>query len=133
MRRYGRILQRNINKFSQKLFFGLSGSSLKWSVPREWKDTFYLLYMAKTSVLARNEKRRKLIEKYALKRAAMKASGDLEGLQSLPKNSSPSRFKNRCAITGRSSGYLRDFGLSRIKFRELANEGKIPGVRKSSW
>lgn len=89
--------------------------------------------MAKTSVLARNEKRRKLIEKYAAKRAALKAAGDLEGLQKLPKNSSPSRFKNRCAITGRSSGYLRDFGLSRIKFRELANEGKIPGVRKSSW
>ncbi len=89
--------------------------------------------MAKTSVLARNEKRRKLIEKYAVKRAALKASGDLEGLQKLPKNSSPTRYKNRCAATGRSSGYLRDFGLSRIKFRELANEGKIPGVRKSSW
>ena len=89
--------------------------------------------MAKTSVLARNEKRRKLIEKYATKRAALKAAGDSEGLQNLPKNSSPSRFKNRCAITGRSRGYLRDFGLSRIKFRELANEGKIPGVRKSSW
>lgn len=89
--------------------------------------------MAKKSVLARNDKRRKLIEKYAAKRAALKASGDLEGLQKLPKNSSPSRFKNRCAITGRSNGYLRDFGLSRIKFRELANEGRIPGVRKSSW
>ncbi len=89
--------------------------------------------MAKTSVLARNEKRRKLIEKYATKRAALKAAGDMEGLQKLPKNSSPSRYKNRCAITGRSNGYLRAFGLSRIKFRELANEGKIPGVRKSSW
>lgn len=89
--------------------------------------------MAKTSVLARNEKRRKLIEKYAVKRAALKAAGDLEGLQMLPKNSSPTRYKNRCAATGRSNGYLRDFGLSRIKFRELANEGKIPGVRKSSW
>lgn len=89
--------------------------------------------MAKTSVLARNEKRRKLIEKYAAKRAALKAAGDLEGLQKLPKNSSPTRYKNRCAATGRSNGYLRDFGLSRIKFRELANEGKIPGVRKSSW
>ncbi len=89
--------------------------------------------MAKTSVLARNEKRRKLIEKYAAKRAALKAAGDYEGLQKLPRNSSPARYKNRCAATGRSSGYIRDFGLSRIKFRELANEGKIPGVRKSSW
>lgn len=91
------------------------------------------LPMAKTSVIARNEKRRKLIEKYAAKRAALKAAGDYQGLQALPKNSSPVRYKNRCALTGRSKGYLRDFGLSRIKFRELANEGKVPGVRKSSW
>ena len=91
------------------------------------------LCMAKKSQLARNDKRAKLIEKYAVKRAALKAAGDSIGLQKLPKNSSPTRYKNRCAITGRSRGYLRDFGLSRIKFRELANEGKIPGVRKSSW
>lgn len=89
--------------------------------------------MAKTSVLARNEKRAKLIEKYAAKRAQLKAEGNWEELQKLPKNSSPVRYKNRCGITGRSKGYLRDFGLSRIKFRELANEGKVPGVRKSSW
>lgn len=89
--------------------------------------------MAKKSQLARNDKRKKLIEKYAVKRAALKAAGDWEGLQALPKNSSPSRYKNRCAATGRANGYIRDFGLSRIKFRELANEGKIPGVRKSSW
>ncbi len=89
--------------------------------------------MAKASQLARNDKRKRLIEKYAVKRAALKAAGDLEGLQKLPKNSSPSRYKNRCAATGRANGYIRDFGLSRIKFRELANEGKIPGVRKSSW
>ncbi len=89
--------------------------------------------MAKTSQLARNDKRAKLIAKYANKRAELKAAGDWEGLQKLPKNSSPVRYKNRCAITGRSRGYLRDFGLSRIKFRELANEGKVPGVRKSSW
>lgn len=89
--------------------------------------------MAKASQLARNDKRKRLIEKYAAKRAALKAVGDLEGLQKLPKNSSPSRYKNRCAATGRANGYIRDFGLSRIKFRELANEGKIPGVRKSSW
>lgn len=89
--------------------------------------------MAKKSTVARNEKRKKLVVKYAAKRAALKAAGDNEGLQKLPKNSSPSRVKNRCSITGRSHGYLRRFGLSRIKFRELANEGKIPGVRKSSW
>ena len=89
--------------------------------------------MAKKSVVARNEKRAKLIEKYAVKRAQLKAEGNWEALQELPKNSSPVRYKNRCVITGRSKGYLRDFGLSRIKFRELANEGKVPGVRKSSW
>ncbi len=89
--------------------------------------------MAKKSVVARNEKRAKLIEKYAVKRAQLKAEGNWEALQELPKNSSPVRYKNRCGITGRSKGYLRDFGLSRIKFRELANEGKVPGVRKSSW
>ena len=89
--------------------------------------------MAKTSVIARNQKRVKLVEKYAEKRAALKAAGDWEGLQKLPKNSAASRIKNRCAITGRGRGYLRAFGLSRIKFRELAREGKIPGVKKASW
>jgi len=89
--------------------------------------------MAKTSVTARNEKRKKLVAKYAVKRATLKAAGDNVGLQKLPKNSSPSRVKNRCSITSRGRGYMRKFGLSRIKFRELANEGKIPGVRKSSW
>jgi small subunit ribosomal protein S14 len=89
--------------------------------------------MARTSILARNEKRKSLIQKFAAKRAALKAAGDWDGLQALPKNSSPVRYKNRCEITGRGKAYLRDFGLSRIKFRELANEGKIPGVRKSSW
>ena len=89
--------------------------------------------MAKTSVLARNNKRAKLIAKYAEKRKALKEAGDWAGLQKLPKNSSPVRFKNRCFLTGRSHGYMRDFGLSRIAFRELANEGKIPGIRKSSW
>lgn len=89
--------------------------------------------MAKKSVIARNEKRAKLIAKYAEKRAQLKAEGNWEALQNIPKNASPVRYKNRCGVTGRSKGYLRDFGLSRIKFRELANEGKIPGVRKSSW
>ncbi len=89
--------------------------------------------MAKTSQLARQAKRVKLVAKYATKRAALKAAGDFEGLQKLPKNSSPVRLKNRCAITGRPHGYLRAFGLSRIQFRELAREGKIPGVKKASW
>lgn len=89
--------------------------------------------MAKKSQLARLEKKRKMVKKYAAKRAALKAAGDWEGLQKLPKNSSPVRIKNRCAVSGRSRGYLRAFGLSRIQFRELAREGKIPGVKKASW
>ncbi len=89
--------------------------------------------MAKTSVVARNQKRIRLSQKFAKKREELKAAGDLEGLQKLPKNSSIVRIKNRCFLTGRSKGYMRDFGLSRIAFRELANEGKIPGIKKSSW
>ena len=89
--------------------------------------------MAKTSQLARNIKREKLVAKYATKRAELKASGDWEGLQKLPKNASPVRVKNRCMVSGRSHGYMRAFGLSRIAFRELAREGKIPGVKKASW
>lgn len=89
--------------------------------------------MARKSIVARNIKRERMYQKYAEKRAALKAAGDMEGLQKLPRNSSPSRRKNQCAFTGRTKGYLRDFGMSRIKFRELANEGMIPGVRKSSW
>ena len=89
--------------------------------------------MAKTSQLAKNAKRIKLSAKFAEKRAALKAAGDYEGLQKLPKNASPIRVKNRCAITGRPRGYMRDFGISRIMFRELAREGKIPGVKKASW
>lgn len=89
--------------------------------------------MAKASQIARNNKKIKLVARFAEKRAALKLAGDSAGLQKLPKNSSPSRVKNRCAVTGRSRGYLRDFGLSRIAFRELAREGKIPGVKKASW
>jgi small subunit ribosomal protein S14 len=89
--------------------------------------------MAKKSVIARNQKRAKLIARYAKKRAELKAAGDSEGLQKLPRNASPVRFKNRCDITGRARGFMRPFGLSRIKFRELATEGKIPGIKKSSW
>lgn len=97
------------------------------------RETRLFSYMAKTSQLARNAKREKLVAKYAVKRAALKAAGDFEGLQKLPKNSSPVRIKNRCAVSGRGRGYLRAFGLSRIQFRELAREGKIPGVKKASW
>lgn len=89
--------------------------------------------MAKTSQLARLAKREKLVAKYAAKRAALKEAGDVEGLQKLPRNASPVRLKNRCAITGRSRGYMRAFGLSRIQFREMAREGHIPGVKKASW
>ncbi|MBU6214237.1 30S ribosomal protein S14 [Patescibacteria group bacterium] len=89
--------------------------------------------MAKTSQLARLAKKERLVKKYAAKRAALKLSGDSEGLQKLPRNSSPVRLKNRCTVTGRSRGYMRVFGLSRIQFREMAREGKIPGVKKASW
>lgn len=89
--------------------------------------------MAKKSQWARLAKKQRLVKKYAAKRAALKAAGDSVGLQKLPRNSSPVRVKNRCAVSGRSRGYLRAFGLSRIQFRELAREGKIPGVKKASW
>jgi small subunit ribosomal protein S14 len=89
--------------------------------------------MAKKSQIARQAKREKLVAKYAVKRAAFKAEGNFDGLQKLPKNSSPVRLKNRCAVSGRSRGYLRAFGLSRIEFRNMARSGKIPGVKKASW
>ena len=89
--------------------------------------------MAKKSIIARDEKRKKMIAQYAAKRAELKAMGDLEGLARLPRNSSPTRFKNRCFETGRARGYMRQFGLSRISFREHASKGEIPGITKSSW
>jgi small subunit ribosomal protein S14 len=89
--------------------------------------------MAKKSNLARDAKRRQMIDKYAAKRAELKAAGDWEGLAGLPRNSSPTRRRNRCAETGRARGYMRQFGLSRIAFREHASRGEIPGVTKSSW
>lgn len=89
--------------------------------------------MAKKSAVARDEKRKNMIEKYAAKRAELKAAGDQEGLQKLPRNSSPSRYKNRCAETGRPHAFMRRFGLSRLSFREHASKGEIPGVTKSSW
>jgi len=89
--------------------------------------------MAKESMKAREVKRAKLVDKYAEKRKALKEAGDYDALQKLPRNSSPVRLHNRCKLTGRPKGYLRQFGLSRICFREMANQGLIPGVKKSSW
>jgi small subunit ribosomal protein S14 len=89
--------------------------------------------MAKESVKARELKRQALVAKYAEKRKAMKAAGDWEGLDKLPKNASPVRLHNRCKLTGRPRGYMRKFGISRVTFRELASAGKIPGITKSSW
>lgn len=89
--------------------------------------------MAKKSVLARDAKRLKMIAKYADKRAELKAAQDWEGLAGLPRNSSPTRRTNRCFETGRARAYMRQFGLSRIAFREHAVKGEIPGITKSSW
>ncbi len=89
--------------------------------------------MAKKSLIAREAKRRRMVTKYAAKREALKKAGEWEALQRLPRNASPVRLRNRCSFTGRSRGYIRKFGISRIVFREMALEGKIPGVRKSSW
>ena len=89
--------------------------------------------MAKESMKAREVKRAKLAAKYAAKRAALKAAGDYAALDKRPKNSSPVRLHNRCSLTGRPKGYMRDFGLSRIQFREMASQGLIPGVKKASW
>ena len=89
--------------------------------------------MAKESMKARERKREALVAKYAAKRAALKEAGDYEALQKLPKNASPVRLHNRCKLTGRPRGYLRPFGISRVTFREMANNGLIPGVKKASW
>lgn len=89
--------------------------------------------MAKKSSIARDAKRIKMIAQYAEKRAELKKLGDLEGLAMLPRNSSPTRRTNRCVETGRSRGYMRQFGLSRLSFREHATKGEIPGVTKASW
>jgi small subunit ribosomal protein S14 len=89
--------------------------------------------MAKESMKAREVKRAKMVARYAAKREALKAAGDSVGLQKLPRNSSKIRLRNRCTLTGRPRGYIRQFGLSRITFREMATDGKIPGVTKASW
>ena len=89
--------------------------------------------MAKESMKAREVKRKKVVAKYAEKRKALKEAGDYDALQKLPKNASPIRVHNRCKLTGRPKGYMRQFGLSRVTFREMANQGLIPGVKKASW
>jgi len=89
--------------------------------------------MAKKSAVNRDEKRRQMHDKYAAKRAELKAMGDQEGLQKLPRNSSPTRLKNRDKLTGRPRSYMRRFGMDRINFREKASKGEVPGVTKSSW
>ena len=89
--------------------------------------------MARESIKARERKRERLVARYAKKRAALKAKGDWEGLDKLPRNASPVRLHNRCKLTGRPKGYMRKFGISRVTFREMASAGKIPGVTKASW
>jgi small subunit ribosomal protein S14 len=89
--------------------------------------------MAKKSIEVRDKKRRKMVARYAEKRKRLKAEGKWEELDKLPRNSSPVRVRNRCSMTGRGRGYIRDFGLCRVVFRQMAHNGKIPGVTKSSW
>lgn len=89
--------------------------------------------MARKSLIAREDKRRKLVDKYAALRKELKEKGEYEELQKLPKNSSPVRLRNRCQMTGRSRGYYRKFGISRLVLREMASKGEIPGLKKSSW
>jgi small subunit ribosomal protein S14 len=89
--------------------------------------------MAKESMKAREVKRQKLVDKYADRRAALKAAGDYIGLSKLPRNSSKVRLHNRCKLTGRPKGYIREYGISRNTFREMALNGLIPGITKASW
>jgi len=89
--------------------------------------------MSKLSVIARNEKRQRMVAKYAERREALRKAGDFEGLQKLPLNSSPTRLRNRCTVTGKGKGVFHKYGLCRNQFRQLALEGKIPGIRKASW
>ncbi|NJL76532.1 MAG: 30S ribosomal protein S14 [Saprospiraceae bacterium] len=89
--------------------------------------------MARKSVIARDIKRDRMIAKYAELRAKLKEEGNWEALDKLPRNSNPIRHHNRCGLTGRPKGYMRKFGICRVKFRDMANKGLIPGVTKSSW
>lgn len=89
--------------------------------------------MARKAVIARERKRERLVKKYADLRAELKEKGDYEALDKLPKNSSRVRLHNRCRLTGRPKGYMRQFGISRVTFREMALKGLIPGITKASW
>ena len=89
--------------------------------------------MAKKSIIARERKRERMVAKYAELRKRLKEEGDYEALDKLPRNASPVRLHNRCKLTGRPKGYMRRFGICRVQFREMALNGKIPGVRKASW
>lgn len=89
--------------------------------------------MARKSVEVRQRKREKMVAKFAEKRAALKAAGDYEALDKLPRNASPVRLHNRCQVTGRPKGYIRQFAICRNVFRDMALEGKLPGVKKASW
>ena len=89
--------------------------------------------MAKKSIIARQKKRERMVAKYAELRKQLKEEGRYDELDKLPRNASPVRLKNRCQLTGRPKGYVRKFGISRIALRELASNGKIPGVTKASW
>ncbi len=89
--------------------------------------------MAKESIKARQRKREAIVARFAEKRKALKEAGEYEALDKLPRNASPVRLKNRCQLTGRPRGYIRYFGMSRVIFRDMALDGKIPGVKKASW
>lgn len=89
--------------------------------------------MAKRSVIARENKRKRLVEKYAEVRKQLKEAGDYDALDKLPRNANPVRLHNRCLLTGRPKGYMRKFGICRVKFRQMALDGKIPGITKASW
>jgi len=89
--------------------------------------------MARKSLIARERKREKLVVKYAEKRKALKEARDYKALDKIPRNASPVRLHNRCKLTGRPKGYMRKFGISRVTFREMALDGKIPGITKASW
>ena len=89
--------------------------------------------MAKKSIIARQNKREMIVQRFATKRAELKANGDYAGLDKLPRNASPVRLHNRCKLSGRPKGYIRKFGISRVAFRDMASAGLIPGVTKASW
>ena len=135
------------NSILNRAFYGIMGNKMLQTADGTYTNAVYGFlsimfkeledlepeYMAVAFDLKGPTKRHEMYEKYKAKRAALKAAGDLEGLQKLPRNSSPTRLKNRDLLDGRPRGYMRRFGLSRINFREKASKGEIPGVTKSSW